>query len=221
MRRWPKCSAVFTVMHCICIFCREPSGRNMRHMLASVMLRLLGNRVVYEDADLSFSPVQSSQSKMEVESPLETVSADLSGESLFDRLLLVLHGLLSNSQPSWLKPRSPSKLMSDFSKDSAGLDREVVESLQVRSLIKAPLPLARMTTNAPGKSKPLPLQPENDMEIDPGLFWKMAQIRSIFEHSAVIGSGDHSNLRASSWLKGTVRVRRTDLTYIGAVDDDS
>ncbi|XP_021673940.2 mediator of RNA polymerase II transcription subunit 12 isoform X2 [Hevea brasiliensis] len=259
----------------------EPSGRNMRHMLASVMLRLLGNRVVYEDADLSFSPVQSSQSKMEVESPLETVSVDLSGESLFDRLLLVLHGLLSNSQPSWLKPRSPSKLMSDFSKDSAGLDREVVESLQndldrmqlpgsirwriqaampvlppsvrwsischlpsvpvaaVASLQpsiaysgfytgnpsqKSPLPLARMTTNAPGKSKPLPLplQPENDMEIDP---WTLLEDGAgsgpSSSNSAVIGSGDHSNLRASSWLKGTVRVRRTDLTYIGAVDDDS
>lgn len=114
---------------------REPSGRNMRHMLASVILRLLGNRVVHEDADLSFSPLQSSQSKMEFESPLETPSADLCGESLFDRLLLVLHGLLSNKQPIWLKSRSSSKLMNDFSGDSPGLDREVLESLQVCSLM--------------------------------------------------------------------------------------
>ncbi|KAG8653568.1 hypothetical protein MANES_05G034300v8 [Manihot esculenta] len=257
----------------------EPSGRNMRHMLASVILRLLGNRVVHEDADLSFSPVQSSQSKMDMESLLEIVSVDLSGESLFDRMLLVLHGLLSNSQPSWLKSRSPSKLMNEFPKDSSGLDREVVESLQndldrmqlpgsirwriqaampvllpsarwsvscqlpyvpgaaVASLQpsitlsgfyslnpsqKSPLPLARIMTSGPGKSKPLPLQQENDVEIDP---WTLLEDGTgsgpSSSNAAAIGSGDQANLRASSWLKGAVRVRRTDLTYIGAVDDDS
>jgi hypothetical protein len=36
-----------------------------------------------------------------------------------------------------------------------------------------------------------------------------------------VPGGDHSNLKASSWLKGAVRVRRTDLTYIGSLDDDS
>lgn len=39
--------------------------------------------------------------------------------------------------------------------------------------------------------------------------------------TAGIGGSDNANLRASSWLKGAVRVRRTDLTYIGVVDDDS
>ncbi|KAG8663818.1 mediator of RNA polymerase II transcription subunit 12 isoform X2 [Manihot esculenta] len=221
----------------------EPSGRNMRHMLASVILRLLGNRVVHEDADLSFSPLQSSQSKMEFESPLETPSADLCGESLFDRLLLVLHGLLSNKQPIWLKSRSSSKLMNDFSGDSPGLDREVLESLQndldrmqlpssirwrIQSAMpvllpsKNPLPLARTAMNVPGKSRPLPLQQENDMEIDP---WTLLEDGTgsgpSLSNTAVIGSGDHPHLRATSWLKGAVRARRTDLTYIGAVDDDS
>ncbi|KDP28624.1 hypothetical protein JCGZ_14395 [Jatropha curcas] len=257
----------------------EPSGRNMRYMLASVILRLLGHRVVHEDADLSLSPMQSSQSKMELESTSEAASGDLSGESLFDRLLLVLHGLLSNSQPSWLKSRAASKLMNEFSKDSAGLDRDVVESLQndldhmqlpgsIRCRIQAampillpsvrwsiscqlpsvpiasvaslqpsstisglhtgnppqknPLPLGRTTANMTGKLKSLPLQQDNDMEIDP---WTLLEdgtgSGSSSSNTAVIGSGDHANLRASSWLKGAVRVRRTDLTYIGAVDDDS
>ena len=39
--------------------------------------------------------------------------------------------------------------------------------------------------------------------------------------TASIGSVDHANIRAASWLKGAIRVRRTDLTYVGAVDDDS
>jgi hypothetical protein len=39
-------------------------------------------------------------------------------------------------------------------------------------------------------------------------------------NTASIGGGD-ANLRAASWLKGAVRVRRTDLTYVGPVDDDS
>ncbi|WCJ22787.1 Mediator of RNA polymerase II transcription subunit 12 [Euphorbia peplus] len=259
----------------------EPSGRNMRHMLASVIIRLLGNRVVHEDADLSLSPVQSSQSKIEIESALEAASADFSGECLFDRLLLVLHGLLSNAQPSWLKPRPASKL-NEFSKESAGVDREVIESLQneldrmqlpgsIRWRIQAampvllpsgrlslscqipsvpvgavaslqhsattsgsytgnppqknPLPPAR-TMNIPVKSKPLPLpllvQQDNDTEIDP---WTLLEDSTgsgpSSGNTSVIGSGDHTNLRASFWLKGAVRVRRTDLTYIGTIDDDS
>lgn len=85
-----------------------------------------------------------------------------------------------------------------------------------------PAPLARTAPNIPGKSKPLPLQQDNDMEIDP---WTLLEDGTgsgpSSSNAAVIGSGDHANLRASSWLKGAVRVRRTDLTYIGAVDDDS
>jgi hypothetical protein len=101
-------------------------------MLASVILRLLGSRVVHEDAELSFYPLQSFQSKRELELQLEAASADLSGGSLFDRLMLILHGLLSSSRPSWLKSRSASssKAVNEF-KDFAGFDRELVESLQV------------------------------------------------------------------------------------------
>ncbi|KAJ9681435.1 hypothetical protein PVL29_020350 [Vitis rotundifolia] len=68
----------------------------------------------------------------------------------------------------------------------------------------------------------MPLQQDHDIEIDP---WTLledgAGAGPSSGNTAVIGSGDHANLRASSWLRGTVRVRRTDLTYIGAVDDDS
>ena len=74
----------------------------------------------------------------------------------------------------------------------------------------------------PGKLKNMPLQQDHDIEIDP---WTLledgAGAGPSSGNTAVIGSGDHANLRASSWLRGTVRVRRTDLTYIGAVDDDS
>lgn len=39
--------------------------------------------------------------------------------------------------------------------------------------------------------------------------------------SNALNSSDMGNLRATCWLKGAVRVRRTDLTYIGSVDEDS
>ncbi|XP_039068817.1 mediator of RNA polymerase II transcription subunit 12-like [Hibiscus syriacus] len=81
----------------------EPSARNM---LDSVILRLLGSRVVHEDVVLMPS----------------VVSSEMSGDSLFDRLLLVLHGLLSSCRPSWLKSKD--------AKDFSGLDRESVEGLQ-------------------------------------------------------------------------------------------
>lgn len=128
------------LLSCPCVeFSREPSGRNMRYLLASVILRLLGSRVVHEDADLSFYPMQSPQSKREVESLPEASSvpsADFSGESLFDRLLLVLYGLLSSCQPSWLRPKPAFKSSNNTSKDSSGFDREIAESLQVCSSVE-------------------------------------------------------------------------------------
>ena len=78
--------------------------------------------------------------------------------------------------------------------------------------------LSRVASNASGKSK---LQ-DNDLEIDP---WTLLEDGAgsypSAGNTASIVSGDHANIRATSWLKGAVRVRRTDLTYVGAVDDDS
>lgn len=89
---------------------------------------------MHEDLDQSFNPILSSPSKREVELLTEASSAasvDLSGESLFDRLLLVLHGLLSSCQPSWLKLKSNSKPTTECIKGFTVFDREVAESLQV------------------------------------------------------------------------------------------
>ncbi|XP_022924532.1 mediator of RNA polymerase II transcription subunit 12-like [Cucurbita moschata] len=264
---------------------REPSGRNMRHMLASVILRLLGNRMVHEDANLTFFPTHSSMVKKEVESPSEasySVFADLPGESLFARMLLVLHGLLSSCQPSWLGVKTAAKSTNETSKDSSALVRELAESLQnelhvmqlpdmIRWRIQAAMPVPlppgrcflsyqpptislsalssfqsspsthgigsgnsssmpqgskmsspRVVPSAPGKSKSLPPQQDYDTEIDPWLLLEDgAGSSQSSSNAAVIGGGEHANFRASYWLKGAVRVRRTDLTYIGAMDDDS
>lgn len=59
------------------------------------------------------------------------VSLDLSGKNLFDWLLLVLHALLSSSQPSWLRLKISSKTSAVSSKDFTGFDREALETLQV------------------------------------------------------------------------------------------
>ncbi|KAL6126178.1 hypothetical protein ACLB2K_074229 [Fragaria x ananassa] len=259
---------------------REPSARNMRHGLASVVLRLLGNRVVHEYQSTPLTPSQSSLSKRESDSSTDAATAaftDMSSESLFDELLLVLHGLLSSCQPSWLRSTKPTK---ESGKGFVSFDRELAENLQndldrmqlpdsvrwriqtampviipsIRCFVscqpppvpnmalavlqpstsnsgiysanlntpqKNQFPLARTVTTVTGKSKPLPSQ-DNDMEIDP---WTLLEDGAGSGpsscNSALIGSADHGNVRASSWLKGAVRVRRKDLTYIGAVDDDS
>lgn len=84
------------------------------------------------------------------------------------------------------------------------------------------VPLGRTANNLSGKSKSVPLLQEYYTEVDP---WTLLEDGAGSGPSsgstAAIGSSDHTNLRASSWLKGAVRVRRTDLTYVGAVDDDS
>ncbi|KAK7274439.1 hypothetical protein RIF29_15527 [Crotalaria pallida] len=257
---------------------REPSVRNMRHALSSVIFRLLGSRVVHEDADIS---MHYSTMKREVESSSEAASAafiDSSAEGLFDRLLLVLHGLWSSYPLSWLRQKPVSKTTNEHAREFSGFDREFFETLQneldrmqlpdtIRWRIQAampvllpntrcsfscqpphvpvsaisciqtsianpgfnssspaapqknPLPLSRIAANASSKAKQ---QQDNEFEVDP---WMLLEDGAgscpSASNTASIGSGDHVNIRAASWLKGAVRVRRTDLTYIGAVDDDS
>ncbi|PIM99566.1 RNA polymerase II transcription mediator [Handroanthus impetiginosus] len=250
---------------------REPSGRNMRSTLASVILRLLGSRVVHEDAGHFVKPGFIS-SKRGVESLMEISDAGelLRKETMFDCLLLVLYVLLSCNQPSWLMLKSESKA-TESSKEYAAFDREMAESLQndldrmelpemIRWRIQTAMPIlfpsircsiscqppsvsrdniARLqpsnpvTTYYPNtsnptqrnqrvKTKPQPLQQDLDTEIDQ---WTLLEdgtgSSQPSANSTGISSNDHSNLKAVHWLKGAVRVRRTDLTYIGAVDDDS
>ncbi|PIN22837.1 RNA polymerase II transcription mediator [Handroanthus impetiginosus] len=254
---------------------REPSGRNMRYVLASVILRLLGSRVVYEDA-CHFVNNASNSSKRDVESFTETSAATLlRRENLFDCLLLVLHVLLSSNQPSWLKMKSESK-SSEFTKDYAVFDCDVAESLQndldrmdlpesIRWRIQTAMPIlipsARCSiscqppsvspsalaclqpsnpvtllnpsnSNTPqrnlflsgraAKTKPQTSQQDPDMEMDQ---WTLledgAGSGQPSPNSAGSSGGDQANLKASNLLKGAVRVRRTDLTYIGTVDEDS
>ncbi|CAL9165065.1 mediator of RNA polymerase II transcription subunit 12-like [Musa acuminata AAA Group] len=247
--------------------------RNMRQMLAPIILRLLGTRLIYEDADLCISPIHVDPSKREFESSSEVPLLNHSSDSLFDRLLAVLHGLLSSYKPSWLKPKPVSKSAHKSLRDFSPFDREVAESLQnvldrmelpatIRRRIQAAMPLlvpsrpisapchlptlssaaltslqpstpspgphqriipSRASNSSSGRSKSLASQ-DLDMEID---LWTLLEDGTSSAPSMSSGSnmggtsGDHSNLKACSWLKGTVRVQRTDLTYIGALDEDS
>ncbi|KAL3814834.1 hypothetical protein ACJIZ3_016102 [Penstemon smallii] len=258
---------------------REPSGRNMRYILASVILRLLGSRIVHEDDGHFVNPAFSL--KRDVVSLVETSTSNalLRGESLFGCLLLVLHVLLSSYQPSWLKLKSESK-PTEFNKDYAVFDREVAESLQndldrmelpetIRWRIQTAMPIlfpsvrcsiscqppsvlhtalsylqpsipvtilnpsnlnppqrnlglpARAGTSL--RAKPQTLQPQDhDTDTDP---WTLLEDGAGSGqppvNSTSISGSDHANLKASNFLKGAVRVRRTDLTYIGTVDEDS
>ena len=80
--------------------------------------------------------------------------------------------------------------------------------------------LVRTVANMAGKAKQLPLQ-DLDLEIDPWTLLEDGTGVQSSSNSAAIGGSDHANLRASNWLKGAIRVRRTDLAYIGAIDEDS
>ncbi|XP_076903501.1 mediator of RNA polymerase II transcription subunit 12-like [Bidens hawaiensis] len=220
----------------------EPSSRSMRHPLALIILRLLGSRVVHEDADLS-NPT--------------CATVDL-GESLFDRLLLVLHALLSSSTlfdhevaeslqneldgmqlpdaVRWrIQTAMPFVLPSarfSISCQPPNVPLSALGFLQPSVSIPVPHPgslrnnqisSSRATSNGPGKAtKPVPSQHEADIEIDS---WNLLEDGAGSGPSSInadaIAGNDHANLKASSWLKGAVRIRRMDLTNIGAIDDDS
>jgi hypothetical protein len=110
----------------------QQSGRNMRQTLAIVLLRLLGTRVVQEAAE----PVscaqfwESSVSTSDFERNAEAAAAS-AGEALFDRLLSVLHALLSSTWAVWLKHRPLGKGPIKPLRDIPAFDREVVERMQV------------------------------------------------------------------------------------------
>ncbi|CAA7394735.1 unnamed protein product [Spirodela intermedia] len=267
---------------------RDPTVRTMRHTLASVLLHMLGTRVVYEDADIAFSPatrMAKRQAELTTE-PILVTSVDCSGDSLFDMFLYVFHGLLSGCKPSWLKLNSSSKSLTKPARDFSVVDRDFAEKLQaeldhmhlplnIRKRIQAAMPVlpsspplsvschpptlsstllaafqastsatppgsqstnpstvsqrapssssGRLPISATSRNKPLPAQ-EPDSEIDP---WTLLEDGTGSSSTSANGAdtsgtgGDPSNLKACSWLKGAVRVRRTDLTYIGIRDDDN
>jgi hypothetical protein len=88
---------------------------------------------VFEDANILFNATHSSLSKKDAESPFEAAFVDSSVEGLFDRLLLILHGLLSSSPPSWLRLKPFSKTSNAPTREFSGFDRELLETLQVWS----------------------------------------------------------------------------------------
>ncbi|KAK9103645.1 hypothetical protein Sjap_020899 [Stephania japonica] len=258
----------------------EPSDRNLRSMLASVILRLLGNRVLHEDADLSSHAIPSPTTEGDSSKAVHAASLENSGESLFDQFLSVLYGLLSSYKPSWLKLKTGSKSTVKSPRDHSQFDPEILDNFQneldrmqlpdaIRWRIQAAMPvpprfntstiscqppaisaaalaslqtnasapavhlgnsnptqknlssLVRCNSNTSGKSKTTPLQ-DQEMEIDP---WTVledgtASAPSSSNVNMSVG-GEATNVKACHWLKGAVRVRRTDLTYIGAMDEDN
>ncbi|KAK9143773.1 hypothetical protein Syun_013173 [Stephania yunnanensis] len=259
---------------------REPSDRNLRSMLASVILRLLGSRVLHEDADLSSYAIPSPTTEGDLSKAVHAASLENSGESLFDQFLSVFYGLLSSYKPSWLKPKTGSKSIVKSLRDHSQFDLEILDNLQneldrmqlpdaIRWRFQAAMPvpprfntstiscqppvisaaalaflqtnasapavhlgnsnptqknlssLVRCNSNTSGKSKTTPLQ-EQEMEIDP---WTVLEDGTASAPSSGNGNmsvgGEATNMKACHWLKGAVRVRRTDLTYIGAMDEDN
>ena len=127
-------------------------------------------------------------------------------------------------------PNLPPSLPLSLSCQPPTLSSAVLASLQpgIPTPQLAPLqrliPCQRPSTNLPAKSMALASQ-NSDTEIDPWTLLEEGTVSASASNSSSnmgAASGDHStNLKACSWLKGAVRVRRTDLTYIGALDDDS
>ncbi|KAI5433322.1 hypothetical protein KIW84_020559 [Lathyrus oleraceus] len=69
----------------------EPSVRNMRHTLASVILRLLCSRTVFEDANVLVNATHSTLLKGEVESPSEVACAAFGDSSVSNKWEVLTH----------------------------------------------------------------------------------------------------------------------------------
>jgi hypothetical protein len=120
--------------------CREQlSVRNMRSILAPVLLRLAGTRVVQESVE-SFCFTQHDTILVggcDAEWNAETSAAAaalMAGENLFDRILSILHALLSSTWASWLKQK-PSKGSSRPPREVPPFDKETVHRMQASAQI--------------------------------------------------------------------------------------
>lgn len=101
----------------------------------------------------------------------------------------------------------------------------VLSQLQVRASTSAPTSAVYQASaqkslypldSSAGKSKAAVVVPDAEMEVDP---WTLLE-DGVGASTGPIGGGEVGNLKACAWLKGAVRIRRTDLTYIGAVDEE-
>eukprot|EP00850_Spirogloea_muscicola_P011237 SM000069S20674 [mRNA] locus=s69:95001:105271:+ [translate_table: standard] len=141
---------------------RDQTARNMRQLLAPILLRLLGTGVVQEaiepvllppaalgpDSWPGKQPPVADDAEYAVRAA--TVAAAMAGESLFERVLSLLHALASGTWAAWLKPppgTKPAKAL----REVPPLDRDSVERMQseldhmqlpegVRQRIRAALP---------------------------------------------------------------------------------
>lgn len=109
------------------LFSRE-QARNMRQTLAPVLLRLLCTRVVQESPDPGSSRESSSSCVDDFDKNAQAAAAS-AGEPLFDRLLSILHALMSSTWAVWLKP--PRKNSVKPCRDIPAFDREAAERMQV------------------------------------------------------------------------------------------
>ncbi|KAL3675105.1 hypothetical protein R1sor_025053 [Riccia sorocarpa] len=248
---------------------RDQTGRNMRQTLAPVLLRLLGTRVVQEATE---SPHILSAREIDRAAEASSAAATAAaGEGLFDRLLSILHALLSSSWAVWLKPQPKAKGSSNKLREVPPFDREAAERMQIelenmqlprsaRARLQAAMPLLPVSSTLTIAAGPpqVPSQAisvitqgvsvpssggfppmvvgsksavpsdlekgkysavvEPEVEYDP---WTLLEDGVGSGGNSGLGGGDTANLKACSWLRGSVRVRRSDLTYVGAVDDDS
>ena len=107
----------------------------MRSLLAPVLLRLLGTRFVQESIE-TFCFVQHDSlpiSGWDLEWNAAAAAAVMAGENLFDRILSVLHALLSNTWASWLKQK-PSKANSRPPREVPPFDKEITHRMQVNNI---------------------------------------------------------------------------------------
>ncbi|KAH6554895.1 hypothetical protein KP509_1Z299100 [Ceratopteris richardii] len=253
--------------------------RNMRAVLAPVLLKLLGTRFVQESTeDLSSILGDGVRDSVWNSDIAVSVASIAVGEDLFGSILSVLHALLSSTWAVWLKQKPSHKPFKPV-REVPPLDKDVLNSMQVdldhmqlpimiRTRLQAAMPalapspspaisagpphlhpsclsllhtcisgtnnsmnvgslnathkaLGRLESNF-GKTK-LVGNPDPDTELDP---WTLLEDTNTTSSSrcarsgVLVGSESGSN-KACAWLRGAVRVQRTDLTYVGSTDDDS
>ncbi|KAG0452729.1 hypothetical protein HPP92_025393 [Vanilla planifolia] len=169
----------------------------------------LRTRLFHEDADLSLSLAHMSPSKRD-----ESFEAELDRMELPSSIRRRLQAAM---------PILPASISISLTCHPPLLSNLGLASAQQSTTTSGPSHKLISSTRLPIKSKTVSSQ-DLEGEIDP---WTLLEdgtatcAASSSVGSAAAAIGEQTNTKACSWLKGSVRVRRTALNYVGSLDEDS
>eukprot|EP00898_Chlorokybus_atmophyticus_P001512 jgi/Chlat1/2361/Chrsp17S02808 len=239
---WTRLQFLFPLLPMVFADREANHDRNMRSLLAPAILRMLGSKVVQD------IPVPTDLKEDVAAAAL--AAATEAGETLWDRLLAVLHALLSPCWVSWLKPKTNQRVALKevgpyerasllqgelnrmqlpkhlWTRIQAALPCLPARSMFVRSaaaICSSEASFVEESANSNADASETDRRLEESLKLSAASLLTELDPWTLLEDSSLPPGGldGSAPARVSAWLEGAVRIRRTNLTYASCTDEES